>query len=63
LRGPRLTAPRPPPPEPLLREGPTDALPALHLIFSYPRDAATMTGEQLRRELLRRMEGRAGEAA
>jgi hypothetical protein len=49
-----------PPPAPL---GPTGDAPALHLVFSYPRGAGTMTGEELRLELLRRMESRPGEAA
>ena len=52
--------PTPPPPAPL---GPTGDAPALHLVFSYPRGAGTMTGEELRLELLRRMESRPGEAA
>jgi hypothetical protein len=43
--------------------GPTEPGPALHLAFSYPRGAGTLTGEQLRVELLRRMQNRAGEAA
>jgi hypothetical protein len=52
--------PAPPPPTPL---GPTGEAPAVHLVFSYPRGAGTMTGEELRLELLRRMESRPGEAA
>lgn len=52
---------RPAPPAPAA--GPTGEGPALHLVFAYPRGAGTMTGEQLRLELLRRMESRAGEAA
>lgn len=48
-----------PPPAP----GPTEHSPALHLLFRYPRDGGTLTGEQLRLELLRRMEARASEAA
>jgi hypothetical protein len=52
--------PTPPPSAPL---GPTGDAPALHLVFSYPRGAGTMTGEELRLELLRRMESRPGEAA
>jgi hypothetical protein len=43
--------------------GPTDLTPALHLVFDYPRGAGTVTGEELRRGLLRRMENRQGEAA
>jgi hypothetical protein len=43
--------------------GPTDAGPALHLLITYPRNAGRLTGEELRRELLRRMQARAGEAA
>jgi hypothetical protein len=51
--------PAPPVPTP----GPTDDVPALHLVIAYPRRGARLTGEQLRRDLLRRMEERAGEAA
>jgi hypothetical protein len=54
---PTTTAPLPPPP------GPTADRPALHLVFTHPRGAGRMTGEELRLELLRRMESRAGEAA
>ena len=43
--------------------GPTDDAPALHLVIAYPRSGARLTGEQVRRELLRRMQARAGEAA
>lgn len=43
--------------------GPTDAGPALHLLIAYPRNGGRLTGEQLRRELLRRMQARTGEAA
>jgi hypothetical protein len=43
-------------------DGPTDLGPALHLLFTYPRGAGTLTGEELRRQLLRRMETRPGEA-
>jgi hypothetical protein len=50
-------------PEAPAPDGPTDCAPALHLVFNYPRGAGTLTGEQLRLELLRRMQGRAGEAA
>jgi hypothetical protein len=51
----------PDPPQP--RAGPTDECPAVHLVFSYPRGAGTVSGEELRRGLLRRMESRTGEAA
>ncbi len=44
-------------------DGPTDESPALHLVIAYPRNAGRLTGEQLRRELLRRMAARSGEAA
>lgn len=50
-------------PAPAPQGGPTEAGPALHLLFNYPRGAGTLTGEQLRLELLRRMQSRAGEAA
>jgi hypothetical protein len=50
--------PEPPATRPLLPIGPTDAGPALHLIFTYPRRGGTLTGEQLRLELLRRMQSR-----
>ncbi|HET6696885.1 MAG TPA: hypothetical protein VFG85_10305 [Gaiellaceae bacterium] len=43
--------------------GPTDTGPALHLLITYPRNAGRLTGEELRRELLRRMQARTGEAA
>jgi hypothetical protein len=43
--------------------GPTDDGPALHLLITYPRNAGRLTGEELRRELLRRMQARTGEAA
>lgn len=43
--------------------GPTGERPALHLVFAYPRGVGTMTGEELRQALLRRMESRPGEAA
>jgi hypothetical protein len=58
-RAPEPVAP-PPQPQP---PGPTGDRPALHLVFTHPRGAGTMTGEELRLELLRRMESRAGEAA
>jgi hypothetical protein len=44
-------------------DGPTDSEPALHLLIAYPRNAGRLTGEELRRELLRRMQARTGEAA
>jgi hypothetical protein len=47
----------------VLPTGPTDVTPALHLVFDYPRGAGTISGEQLRRGLLRRMQNRQGEAA
>jgi hypothetical protein len=52
----------PPPtrPEP---DGPTEESPALHLVIAYPRNRGRLTGEELRRELLRRMSARTGEAA
>lgn len=43
--------------------GPTDDAPALHLVIAYPRSGGRLTGEEVRRELLRRMEARTGEAA
>jgi hypothetical protein len=43
--------------------GPTEESPALHLVFTYPRNAARLSGEELRRELLRRMAARSGQAA
>jgi hypothetical protein len=43
--------------------GPSEEGPALHLLIAYPRNAGRLTGEQLRRELLRRMAARSGEAA
>jgi hypothetical protein len=43
--------------------GPTEETPALHLLIAYPRSGGRLTGEQLRRELLRRMHARTGEAA
>ncbi len=48
--------PAPPPPDP---GGPTEESPALHLLIAYPRNAARLTGEQVRRDLLRRMRARA----
>jgi hypothetical protein len=50
--------PAPTPPVPLL-DGPTEVSPALHLVIAYPRSGARLTGEQLRRDLLRRMRARA----
>lgn len=55
--------PEPPATQPVARHGPTDHAPALHLVIAYPRSGARLTGEQVRRELLRRMEARTGEAA
>jgi hypothetical protein len=52
-----------PVPVPAPAAGPTDAGPALHLLITYPRNAGRLTGEELRRELLRRMQARSGEAA
>ena len=49
-----------PSPEP---DGPTEESPALHLVIAYPRNRGRLTGEELRRELLRRMSARTGEAA
>ena len=63
-RSRRATPPDPAPSaEASAPDGPTEWSPALHLVFNYPRGAGTLTGEQLRLELLRRMQGRAGEAA
>jgi hypothetical protein len=59
--GPALAEPEPEPAGD--RTGPTDTTPAVHLLIDYPREGARLTGEQLRRELLRRMEARSGEAA
>lgn len=61
-RSPPPTMP-PPSPVTLPPDGPTDVRPALHLVFTYPRGAGTLTGEEIRLELLRRMQSRAGEAA
>ena len=38
--------------------GPTEEGPALHLAFPLPREAARMTGEDIRLDLLRRMQTR-----
>jgi hypothetical protein len=57
------TAPAPPVAVEPPAAGPTDAAPALHLLIAYPRNAGRLTGEELRRELLRRMQARTGEAA
>jgi len=54
---------RPEPPAPTAAVGPTEQEPALHLLIAYPRNGARLTGEQLRTELLRRMQARTGEAA
>ncbi|HXV35097.1 MAG TPA: hypothetical protein VD695_00270 [Gaiellaceae bacterium] len=51
------------PPPGAAPDGPTEESPALHLVIAYPRSGGTLTGEQVRRELLRRMRARAGEAA
>jgi hypothetical protein len=51
------------PPPTAAPDGPTQEQPALHLVIAYPRSGGTLTGEQVRRELLRRMRARAGEAA
>jgi hypothetical protein len=51
------------PPAPSEPDGPTEEAPALHLLIAYPRNRGRLTGEQLRRELLRRMSARTGEAA
>ena len=53
-----------PEPTPALgSNGPTEESPALHLLFAYPRNAARLSGEELRLELLRRMSARTGHAA
>jgi hypothetical protein len=52
-----------PPPPAADPDGPTEEAPALHLVIAYPRNAGRLTGEQVRRELLRRMQSRTGEAA
>jgi hypothetical protein len=44
-------------------DGPTENAPALHLVFAFPRNAARLSGEELRRELLRRMAARPGQVA
>jgi hypothetical protein len=62
LRDTPATVARPAPAEAPVA-GPTDSAPALHLLITYPRNAGRLTGEELRRELLRRMQARAGEAA
>jgi hypothetical protein len=56
-RPPAESAPEPGP------DGPTEESPALHLVIVYPRNAGRLTGEQMRRELLRRMAARSGQAA
>lgn len=58
-----LVAEPPPPPPPTDPDGPTEEAPALHLVIAYPRNAGRLTGEQVRRELLRRMQSRTGAAA
>jgi hypothetical protein len=50
-------------PGPTAPSGPTDASPALHLLIHYPRRGGRLTGEDVRRELLRRMQARTGQAA
>jgi hypothetical protein len=50
-------------PAPVAPSGPTDASPALHLLIHYPRRGGRLTGEDVRRELLRRMQARTGQAA
>jgi hypothetical protein len=60
VRGAPVAGVRPRPAEP---DGPTEESPALHLVFAYPRNRGRLTGEQMRRELLRRMSARTGEAA
>ena len=57
VAAPASPAPTAPP------SGPTDSAPALHLLISYPRNAGRLTGEDVRRELLRRMQARPGQAA
>jgi hypothetical protein len=59
----RETQPEVPARRPTEPDGPTEASPALHLLIDYPRNRGRLTGEQLRRELLRRMSARTGEAA
>jgi hypothetical protein len=59
----RIRVPDPPPPPAAEPDGPTEESPALHLLISYPRNRSRLNGEQLRRELLRRMSARTGEAA
>lgn len=58
-----LLAEPPPPPPVADPDGPTEEAPALHLVIAYPRNAGRLTGEQVRRELLRRMQSRTGAAA
>jgi len=55
---------RAPAPPPSARpQGPTEESPALHLLIAYPRNAGRLTGEEVRLELLRRIQARTGEAA
>ncbi len=54
---PPSSAPAPAP------DGPTAESPALHLLIQYPRNAGRLTGEQVRLDLLRRIQARTGEAA
>jgi hypothetical protein len=59
-----VASPRPAPISPAPRlDGPTEPTPALHLVIAYPRSGARLTGEQLRRDLLRRMRARTSQAA
>ena len=51
------------PPPAAAPDGPTEESPALHLVIAYPRNAGRLTGEDVRRELLRRMAARPGQAA
>lgn len=57
---PAPTLPPEPPADPVAvdPDGPTEESPALHLLITYPRNAGRLTGEQLRRDLLRRMRAR-----
>ena len=58
-----MDAPAAPPPPAAEPDGPSDEEPALHLLIAYPRNAGRLTGEQVRLELLRRIQARTGEAA
>jgi hypothetical protein len=48
-------------PEPI-PEGPTGLMPAVHLAIRYPRGRGTLTGEELRAELEKRMLARPASA-